>query len=117
MARAAGKRQTKLSILQTMRFMVDQNRSNSTDHSQRHATKIQGPCMFNYKDLEKKAVLALDLALACEQSLDTHTHEQVTEHLSLGREPTLLAILGELARMEIAPSCIILFLTRFWLVT
>ena len=47
--------------------------------------------MFNNKDLEKKAVLALDLALACEQSL--------------GREPTLLAILGELARIEIV--CII----------
>ena len=74
-----------------MRFMVDPNRSKSTDHSQRHATKIQGPCMFNKKDLEKKAVLALDLALACEQSL--------------GREPTLLAILGELARIEIV--CII----------
>ena len=46
MARAAGNRQTKLSISETMRFMVDQNRSKSTDHSQRHVSEIQGPCLI-----------------------------------------------------------------------
>ena len=75
--------------------MVDQNRSKSTDHSQRHVSKSQGICLVI--KTWKKAVLAL----ACEQSLDTHT----TEHLSLECEPTLLAILEEIAHMEIV--CII----------
>ena len=49
--------------------------------------------MFNNKDYEKKVVFALDR----EQTLGMHTRKKLTEHLRLGFESTLLAILGELA--------------------